>query len=107
MTQQPESLSSTTTPPAAKRRRRRWPVYIAVAFLVLIVLGGVGFVTASALEEHDTFCTFCHTIPETTYFNRAYLALDNPQDAIPDLATAHYHLHMEGKITEDLSLIHI
>ena len=74
------------------RRRRRWPVLLVIAFFALVVLGGVGFVTASALEEHDTFCISCHTVPEVTYYNRAYISLDNPANDAPDLATAHYLL---------------
>jgi hypothetical protein len=59
---------------------------------VLVVLGFAGFAGATALEEHDPFCTSCHTAPEITYFNRAYIALDYPDDPIPDLSTVHYHL---------------
>lgn len=64
--------------------------------ILLFLVGGVGLVSAggfavvSALEERDSFCTSCHTIPEITYFNRAYLALDRVDDPIFDLATAHY-----------------
>jgi hypothetical protein len=83
--------SSEATP--ARRKRRFWPVIAGIAFV--LVLGVGGFVTASALEEHDTFCTSCHTVPETTYFNRAYVALDNPQTQVTDLATAHYHLSQQ------------
>ena len=38
---------------------------VAIVFVGLILLGGAGFVTASALEEHDTFCVACHAVPET------------------------------------------
>lgn len=81
-------------PPIA-RRRKRWPLYIGGAFVVLMLFGGVGFVTASILEEHDSFCISCHTVPETTYFNRAYLAVDNPTLPVNDLSSAHYHLVTE------------
>jgi hypothetical protein len=57
--------------------------------LLLLVLAAVGFVGASLLEEHDTFCIACHTVPETTYFNRA-ASITMSNAAIPDLATAHY-----------------
>lgn len=73
-----------------QKRRVRWPVVLIAAFFVLIALSGLGFVTVSALEEHDVFCTSCHTVPETTYYNRAYIALDYPTDPVPDLATQHY-----------------
>ncbi|MBX3062417.1 MAG: multiheme c-type cytochrome [Anaerolineae bacterium] len=72
------------------KSRRRWVVIGLAAFLVLVLLGGVGFVTASVLEEQDAFCTSCHTVPETTYFNRAYIALDHPSEPVNDLATSHY-----------------
>jgi predicted CXXCH cytochrome family protein len=73
-------------------RRRRWPLILVAVFVGLILVSGVGFVAASALEEHDSFCIACHTVPETTYYNRAYMALDNPNQPVIDLATAHYHL---------------
>lgn len=73
-----------------KTPTRRWPLYLGAVVLAFIVIGGLSFVVVSALEERDSFCTSCHTTPETTYFNRAYIALDNPADPIPDLATAHY-----------------
>jgi len=73
-------------------RRRGWPVILAVGFVAIFLLGGVGFFVASALEEQDTFCISCHTTPETTYYNRAYIALDNPNDPVNDLSTAHYLL---------------
>jgi hypothetical protein len=95
-----ENISSTTpaAPSApASPRRKRWPLFAGILFLALIFFGSVGFVVASALEEHDSFCTSCHTVPETTYYNRAYLALDNPTLAVNDLATAHYHLAQDGK----------
>src|SRR5258708_33130473 len=91
-------METNTTPPeqnAPKQpapHRKRWPVYAAIGFFVLVILGGVGFVTASALEDHDSFCITCHTVPETTYYNRAYMSLDNPAATVPDLATAHYQL---------------
>ncbi|MEP7287186.1 MAG: cytochrome c3 family protein [Chloroflexota bacterium] len=88
----PAASTAVPTPPTPPTRRRRWPVIIAVGFFVLLILGAGGFVTASALEEHDTFCISCHTVPETTYFNRAYISVDNPNDPVMDLATDHYHL---------------
>jgi nitrate/TMAO reductase-like tetraheme cytochrome c subunit len=88
-------VSSAVQPPLPPSRRRRWPVLIGIAVLVLIVLGVGGFFTASALEEHDTFCISCHTVPEVTYYNRAYISLDSPNQPVNDLATAHYLLSKE------------
>ncbi len=88
-----ETLESITPPSAMPAMRlRRWPVFAVLAFVGLIVLGGAGFIGASVLEEHDTFCIACHTVPEVTYYNRAYVSLDNPDDRVTDLATAHYQL---------------
>ncbi len=84
------------TPPPV--RRRRWPLILGGALIALILLSGTGFVTATTLEEHDTFCIACHTVPEVTYYNRAYLLLDHPNNTVSDLATAHYHLSQkDGK----------
>jgi nitrate/TMAO reductase-like tetraheme cytochrome c subunit len=91
----PSSEPPSQPTPTPARKRRRWPVIIAVVFFGLIILGAGGFFTASALEEHDTFCISCHMVPETTYYNRAYMSLDNPTDVITDLATAHYHIAQE------------
>ena len=76
------------------RKRRRWPLILGVLVVLVILFSGVGFATATALENQDTFCISCHTVPETTYYNRAYIALDNPNNTttVTDLATAHYHL---------------
>lgn len=76
---------------AQRRSRRRW-LFLALPGLALILFGlaGGGYLLASALEEHDTFCISCHTAPEITYFNRAYIALDHPELPAPDLSTAHY-----------------
>jgi len=90
-----EVPSENQTPLFASRRRRRWPVLLVIGFFAVVILGGIGFVTASALEEHDTFCISCHTVPEVTYYNRAYISLDNPANDAPDLATAHYLLSQQ------------
>lgn len=95
---QPETPKSSTNEAPQKPRRKRWPILLTIGFFALIVIGGAGFVTATALEEHDTFCISCHTVPETNYYNRAYISLDNLTDAVPDLATAHYQLSkLHGK----------
>ncbi len=85
--------------PVMATRRRRWPLIVGGLFALLIVFSGVGFVTASTLEDHDSFCVACHTIPESTYYNRAYIALDHAEVPITDLATAHYHLSQKDKKT--------
>jgi len=56
-----------------------------------MISSGVGFVVTTSLEEHDTFCTRCHTVPETTYYDRAHGPGNSPR-AVHDLATAHYDL---------------
>ena len=76
--------------PAPRSRRLVW---LGAGAVVLIVLGLGGFFTASALEEHDSFCISCHTVPEVTYFNRAYISIDNPDLPVMDLATVHYHAY--------------
>jgi nitrate/TMAO reductase-like tetraheme cytochrome c subunit len=87
----PLSVPPMPQPESASRQQRRWPFVLAFVGVALLSLGGIGFAAATALEEHDPFCVACHTVPEITYFNRAYIALDNPELAIPDLSTAHYH----------------
>jgi nitrate/TMAO reductase-like tetraheme cytochrome c subunit len=78
-------------PPVGSRpRSRRWPLLLVGVPILLVILASAGFVGASMLEEHDTFCIACHTVPETTYVNRATAAISNNGAAIPDLATAHY-----------------
>ncbi len=95
---QPESTHAVVpTIAPIPRRRRRWPLIIGGLFALLIIFSGVGFVTASTLEDHDSFCIACHTIPETTYYNRAYIELDNPDLTITDLATYHYHISPEKR----------
>ena len=66
-----------------------------VTSLTMVTFGGVGFIVATRLEDRDSFCISCHTVPEMTYYKRAYLALASPNDAVPDLATAHYRLSHE------------
>ncbi len=82
----------TASPTKPLPRRRRWPLIVGGLFVLLVVFSGVGFVTASTLEDRDTFCISCHTAPETTYYNHAYIALDNPTLPVTDLASAHYLL---------------
>src|SRR5690242_3829221 len=73
-----------------QRRLKRWPVIAVVALFGLIVFGSLAFVGATALEEHDDFCASCHTVPESTYFQRATTAISNTNVTIADLASYHY-----------------
>ncbi len=61
---------------------------------VLAVVFGLALVSAlvvSRLEESDTFCTSCHTLPEVTYFERAQNALGlGTGEVFTDLSSAHY-----------------
>lgn len=87
----PSPLPPHPLPPPQKRKRRfSWPLAILIIGLGGLLLSSAGFVVVTALEEQDTFCASCHTVPEITYFNRAYFALDNPAQPVPDLSTAHY-----------------
>jgi hypothetical protein len=87
-----KSLETPSGEPRPRRSRQRWLTLIVMGFFGLIILGGAGFVTASTLEDHDTFCTTCHTAPEVAYYDRAHNALANQQAPIVDLATVHYTL---------------
>jgi nitrate/TMAO reductase-like tetraheme cytochrome c subunit len=68
---------------------KRKHLAIGIGFLVLVALP---FPVVSKLEEHDPFCTSCHTVPEETYFNRAQAVASGESDVPPDLASAHYGL---------------
>jgi nitrate/TMAO reductase-like tetraheme cytochrome c subunit len=83
--------------PPVPPKKRRWLPTLGMGILVLLVLGAGGFVTASLLEEHDSFCIACHTAPESAYYDRAHLALDMGVATanVPDLASAHYTLSKE------------
>ncbi len=85
------------------RPRKRWPLVIVGLLVALFILGGVGFVGALALEERDSFCASCHTVPETTYVDRATTVMANANATIPDLATMHYHLTQQKN--QDFSCI--
>lgn len=57
----------------------------------LLLLGLAGLVTASKLEERDSFCIACHRAPEVTYFDRSHSAVTIENVAnVPDLASFHY-----------------
>src|SRR5258706_2936321 len=81
------------------RKKRRLLPTLGIGVLVLLVLSIGGFVTATLLEDHDSFCISCHTAPEVAYYDRAHTALAAAQPVVPDLATAHYTLSKEhGKV---------
>jgi len=65
--------------------KKRWLLAIIVTGIVLFF---VSILTASELEERDTFCTSCHRAPEVTYFDRAHKAAMNT--TATDLASFHY-----------------
>ncbi|HVO41169.1 MAG TPA: hypothetical protein VMT34_01040 [Aggregatilineales bacterium] len=91
MSKRPSASAAKKDPPPG-RPRRRWPVLLAIGILTLVGFSGVGFVTVTALEDHDSFCIACHTVPETTYNNTAQAALDVPTN-VSDLASRHYALY--------------
>jgi nitrate/TMAO reductase-like tetraheme cytochrome c subunit len=84
----PAPIGQPPIDPSARRRRFRLIAFVVVVGLVLIT--GVGFAVATALEEQDSFCISCHTAPEITYYNRAYIALDTANAIPEDLSTRHY-----------------
>ncbi|HEY3341194.1 MAG TPA: hypothetical protein VGK81_04210 [Anaerolineae bacterium] len=83
-----------TRPPAAQKKSPVVRIFIIIgaAFAAVIVLGIIGFTTGTVLEESDSFCTLCHTVPETTYVDRANGTTLNPGAPVADLATSHFHL---------------
>ena len=64
---------------------------LAAAAGLLLVLAVGGALTVSRLEERDSFCISCHTLPEVTYFDRAQAA-STGQTPYLDLSSAHYGL---------------
>jgi predicted CXXCH cytochrome family protein len=43
---------------------------IAIIAIALLLFGGTAILTGTQFENHDSFCSSCHTQPETTYFQR-------------------------------------
>ena len=70
---------------------RRW----IVLGVILVALLALPFPVVSKLEERDTFCISCHTVPEETYYERARSTMAGEADYPPDLASAHYDLEDE------------
>jgi hypothetical protein len=54
--------------PAPRKRRKVWLLLLIP--IVLIVFGVATVATAMSFENHDDFCTSCHSEPESTYFKR-------------------------------------
>jgi hypothetical protein len=93
---QSSSLNTASHQPPVPARKKRGPfkrfLFIAIpVFFGAIVFIGLSFLGATALEEHDNFCTSCHTVPETTYAQRADTALTSTTAPVTDLASYHYH----------------
>ena len=77
---------------------------IGAAFAAVIVLGVIGFTTGTLLEENDSFCASCHTVPETTYVDRSGIAKANAAAPVTDMASSHFHLAMaKGETTNCIS----
>jgi predicted CXXCH cytochrome family protein len=56
---------------------------LGIIVIALVLFSGASILTGTQLENHDSFCSTCHTQPETTYFQRE-------SDTTPvDLATFH------------------
>jgi predicted CXXCH cytochrome family protein len=56
---------------------------LGIIVIVVILFSGAAVFTGTQFENHDSFCSTCHTQPETTYFKRE--SDKNPVD----LATFH------------------
>ena len=77
---------------------------IGAAFAAVIVLGVIGFTTGTLLEENDSFCTSCHTVPENTYVDRSGIAVANAAAPVTDMASSHFHLTaVKGATTNCIS----
>jgi predicted CXXCH cytochrome family protein len=58
-------------PVAAKKKKTTIPLIVFILAGAALVLGITGFSVGASLEEHDSFCASCHTLPETTFYGRA------------------------------------
>jgi predicted CXXCH cytochrome family protein len=56
-----------------RRKAKRSPLLIGIlaAFGLVVLLTASGFTFAATQEAHDVFCSSCHTIPETTFYQRS------------------------------------
>lgn len=91
--------NKTQTPPAKSKssgsrlnnlKKRSALMIIGVIGVVVLLFTSVGFVGGTLLEEHNDFCTSCHTVTETTYFNRATAAIADTTVKVSDLATVDF-----------------
>jgi hypothetical protein len=59
--------------PVKHSKSKTFPVLpvLGALLLVVILLTASGFAFAYTQEEHDTFCSSCHTQPESTFYQRA------------------------------------
>jgi nitrate/TMAO reductase-like tetraheme cytochrome c subunit len=55
------------------QKSKTWPVMAVIGILLglAVILTSGGFVFAYTQEEQDTFCSSCHTQPESTFFLRS------------------------------------
>ena len=61
--------------PKANKKSRFPYSYIIIGIIVVgIVFTAGGFTFAATQEEHDNFCSSCHTQPESTYYERSIAA---------------------------------
>jgi hypothetical protein len=58
---------------------------LVIAGVIGIALAVSGFTFAASQEQHDSFCASCHTIPETTFYQRSIAA--KPVDMASDHTT--------------------
>jgi predicted CXXCH cytochrome family protein len=58
-----------------------FPLILVFIVPIFLAAGSMGFVAQK--EENDSFCASCHTLPESTYYQRALAA------AAVDLASSH------------------
>jgi predicted CXXCH cytochrome family protein len=81
----PKSKSSTHSRSRRSKKNSHSlkPNTLGLIVLALLLFSGGTIFTGTQFENHDSFCSTCHTQPETTYFKRE-------SDKIPvDLATFH------------------
>jgi nitrate/TMAO reductase-like tetraheme cytochrome c subunit len=55
------------------RKPKTFPIFpvLGAVLLAAMLLTASGFAFAYTQEEHDTFCSSCHTQPESTFYQRA------------------------------------
>jgi predicted CXXCH cytochrome family protein len=68
-----KNQSSKSSNKETSNRRRAFPILLALAVALAagVLLAAGGFTFAASQESHDTFCTSCHTQPESTYVQRS------------------------------------